>query len=126
MAAQAGRTDQQPGRRTVLRGTAAAGTLAAVPASTLLRARPAVAAVRDPDTNYPYGIAVFDVDPGRLPGARTTITVSYFHTATATAANPFPAPVLHDRFTVHRNRRDTHRGSGEGHGHDDRQVTAAR
>ena len=33
-------------------------------------------AVRDPNTAYPYGIAVFDVDPGTLPGGRTTITVS--------------------------------------------------
>lgn len=63
-------------------------------------------AVRDPDTNYPYGMAVFDVDPGLVPGGRTTITVSYYHTPTATAANPVPTPVLFDRFTVYRNRRD--------------------
>jgi hypothetical protein len=63
-------------------------------------------AVRDADADHPYGVAVFDVDPGRLPGGRTTITVSYYHTAPATLANPFPTPVLYDRFTVHRNRRD--------------------
>ncbi|MFC1402204.1 MULTISPECIES: metallophosphoesterase family protein [Streptacidiphilus] len=64
-------------------------------------------AVRDPNTAYPYGLAVFDVDPGTRPGGRTTITVSYFHTPTATAAVPFPAPVLFDRFTLHRNRSDS-------------------
>ncbi|MFE9551974.1 purple acid phosphatase family protein [Streptomyces sp. NPDC006703] len=63
-------------------------------------------AVRDPDTTYPYGMAVFDVDPGHLPGGRTTITVSYYHSPAATTANPFPVPVLFDRFTVHRKRRD--------------------
>lgn len=70
-------------------------------------------AVRDPDTAYPFGLAVFDVDPGLAPGGRTTITVSYYHTPTATVANPLPAPVLFDRFTVYRNRRDgrsAHRG----------------
>lgn len=63
-------------------------------------------AVRDPDTAFPYGVAVFDVDPGALAGGRTTITVSYYHTPAATAAVPVPAPVLFDRFTLHRLRRD--------------------
>ncbi|MER0443597.1 metallophosphoesterase family protein [Streptomyces sp. Edi4] len=63
-------------------------------------------AVRDPDTAHPYGVAVFDVDPGHLPGGRTSITVSYYHSEGATTANPFPTPVLFDRFTVHRARRD--------------------
>ncbi|NUS12952.1 MAG: purple acid phosphatase [Streptomyces sp.] len=76
-------------------------------------------AVRDPDTAYPYGVAVFDVDPGHLPGGRTTITVSYYHTPASTAVDPSPAPVLYDRFTVHRNRRDGHGGhdgNGDGDG----------
>jgi hypothetical protein len=64
-------------------------------------------AVRDPNTAYPYGLAVFDVDPGALPGGRTTIKVSFFHTPTATAAVPFPAPVLFDTFTLHRTRSDS-------------------
>jgi hypothetical protein len=63
-------------------------------------------AVRDPNTAYPYGIAVFDVDPGVLPGGRTTITVSYYHTPVATPAMPFPAPVLFDTFTLFRQRSD--------------------
>ena len=70
-------------------------------------------AVRDPNTAYPYGLAVFDVDPGTLPGGRTTITVSFYHTPTATAAVPFPAPVLFDTFTLHRQRSDSW-GSGWG------------
>jgi hypothetical protein len=63
-------------------------------------------AVTDPDTKFPYGVAVFDVDPGLLPGGRTTITVSYYHSAPATAANPCPTPVLYDRFTLYRDRSD--------------------
>ncbi|MHB6910808.1 purple acid phosphatase family protein [Streptomyces sp. DB-54] len=68
-------------------------------------------AVRDPDTHYPYGIAVFDVDPGRGPGDRTTITVGYYHTPAATPADPLPRPVLFDRFTLHRDRRDGLQGA---------------
>ncbi len=77
-------------------------------------------AVRDADETHPYGIAVFDVDPGRVPGGRTSITVSYYHTATATAANPFPAPVLFDTFTAYRDRSDSWGwwGDDRGHGRD--------
>ncbi|WP_055591187.1 hypothetical protein [Peterkaempfera griseoplana] len=53
-----------------------------------------------------YGVAVVDVDPGSLIGGRTTITVSYYHSSAATAANRFPTPVLFDRFRLHRLRRD--------------------
>jgi hypothetical protein len=77
-------------------------------------------AVRDPDPAFPYGMAVFDVDPGTLPGGRTSITVSYYHSPSATAANPFPAAVLYDRFTVHRNRSDRWH-----HGRQDSDLTAA-
>jgi hypothetical protein len=33
-------------------------------------------AVRDPNTTYPWGVGVFDVDPGRWPGDRTSITMT--------------------------------------------------
>ncbi|MFE2413531.1 purple acid phosphatase family protein [Kitasatospora sp. NPDC059408] len=85
-------------------------------------------AVIDPDTKYPYGVAVFDVDPGVLPGSRTTITVSYYHSAPATAANPVPTPVLYDRFTLYRDRSDGW-GDDDTQGedtHSDRRAAAAR
>jgi calcineurin-like phosphoesterase family protein/purple acid phosphatase-like protein len=63
-------------------------------------------AVRDPDTTHPWGMAVFDVDPGHGPGAQTSISVTYYHTPAATAANPFPDPIVFDSFTVVRLRRD--------------------
>jgi len=63
-------------------------------------------AVRDPDTTHPWGLATFDVDPGDHPGGRTTISVSFYHTPPATVAAPFPAPVLFDRFTLTKTRRD--------------------
>jgi hypothetical protein len=63
-------------------------------------------AVRDPDTTHPWGIAVFDLDPGRFPGDQTSITMSYYHTPAATAASPDPAPVLLDGFTAVRRRSD--------------------
>jgi hypothetical protein len=37
-------------------------------------------AVRDPDTTHPWGIGVFDVDPGRFCGDKTTIKFTYYHT----------------------------------------------
>jgi hypothetical protein len=63
-------------------------------------------AVRDPNTTYPWGIGVFDVDPGSRPGDLTSITFTYYHTPAATAANPFPAPVAFDSFKAVRPRRD--------------------
>lgn len=63
-------------------------------------------AVMDPDTTFPWGIGVFDVDPGRFPGDKTTMTFTYYHTSAATAANPFPAPVEFDTFTATRTRSD--------------------
>ena len=68
-------------------------------------------AVRDTDTTHPWGIAVFDVDPGAHPGDETSITMKYYHTPAATAANPYPAPVVFDTFKAVRRRRD-----GWGHG----------
>jgi hypothetical protein len=63
-------------------------------------------AVRDPDTTHPWGLAVFDVDPGHGPGSQTSITMTYYHTPAATADNPFPAAVPYDSFTAVRPRRD--------------------
>jgi hypothetical protein len=63
-------------------------------------------AVRDPDTTHPWGIATFDVDPGHGPDSQTSITMSFYHTPAATTANPYPAPVLFDTFTMSKPRRD--------------------
>jgi hypothetical protein len=63
-------------------------------------------AVRDPDATHPWGIGVFDVDPGRFPGDKTTMTFTYYHTPAATASNPYPAPVEFDTFTATRTRSD--------------------
>jgi hypothetical protein len=62
--------------------------------------------VRDPNTTYPWGIGVFDVDPGRFPGDKTIMTFTYYHTPAATASNPHPAPVEFDTFTATRTRSD--------------------
>ena len=63
-------------------------------------------AVRDPDAAHPWGLAVFDVDPGHHAGSQTSITMTYYHTPAATADNPFPAPIPFDTFTAVRPRRD--------------------
>jgi len=63
-------------------------------------------AVRDPNTTYPWGIGVFDVDPGRFPGDQTSITMTYYHTPAATASDLNPAPLVYDSFTAVRSRRD--------------------
>jgi Purple acid Phosphatase, N-terminal domain/Calcineurin-like phosphoesterase len=63
-------------------------------------------AVTDPDTTHPWGIGVFDVDPGRFPGDKTTMKFTYYHTPAATAANPYPAPVKFDGVTATRTRSD--------------------
>ena len=63
-------------------------------------------AVRDPDTTHPWGIGVFDVDPGRFPGDKTSVRFTFYHTPAATTANPFPAPVEFDAFTATRTRSD--------------------
>ena len=63
-------------------------------------------AVTDPDTSHPWGLGVFDVDPGSFPGDKTTMTFTYYHTQAATAASPYPAPVAVDTFTATRTRSD--------------------
>lgn len=56
------------------------------------------------DEAYPYGFAVFDVDPGRVPGGETTLTATYYRTPGA----PLTTPIAFDRFTLRRHRRDSH------------------
>jgi hypothetical protein len=63
-------------------------------------------AVRDPDTTHPWGIGVFDVDPGGFPGDKTSITMTYYHTPAATTSDLYPAPVEYDKVTFTRTRRD--------------------
>jgi hypothetical protein len=79
-------------------------------------------AVRDPNTTYPWGIGVFDVDPGSGPGHRTSITMTYYHTPAATTANLYPAPVVYDTFTAVKPRRD----GFAGHGAAPRELSARR
>jgi Calcineurin-like phosphoesterase/Purple acid Phosphatase, N-terminal domain len=71
-------------------------------------------AVRDPNTTYPWGIGVFDVDPGRCAGDKTSITMTYYHTPAATATSLSPAPVAYDSFTAVRPRRDGFSGRRPG------------
>jgi len=63
-------------------------------------------AVTDPNTTYPWGIGVFDVDPGRFPGDKTTMTFTYYHTPAATASAPYPTAIEYDTFTATRTRSD--------------------
>jgi hypothetical protein len=51
-------------------------------------------------------MATFDLDPGQKPGSQTSITVNFYHTPAATTAQPNPAPVLFDSFTMTKARRD--------------------
>jgi hypothetical protein len=66
---------------------------------------------------HPWGIATFDLDPGDRPGGPTSISVNFYHTPAATAAVPYPAPVLFDSFTMSKRRRD---GALHGHGQRER------
>ena len=72
-------------------------------------------AVRDPNTTYPWGIGVFDVDPGRWAGDTTSITMTFYHTPAATTDPSTgqlvsPAPVAYDTFRAVRRRRDGSHG----------------
>ena len=49
-------------------------------------------AVTDPNTTYPWGLGVFDVDPGRFPGDKTTMTFTYYHTPAGHGCDPVPGP----------------------------------
>jgi hypothetical protein len=73
-------------------------------------------AVRDPNTTYPWGVGVFDVDPGRFAGDKTSISMTYYHTPAATIDSATgnivnPAPIAYDSFTAVRRRRDGWGGS---------------
>jgi Purple acid Phosphatase, N-terminal domain/Calcineurin-like phosphoesterase len=63
-------------------------------------------AVTDPNTTYPWGIGVFDVDPGGFPGDKTTMTFTYCHTSAWSGSGPYPTPVEFDTFTATRTRSD--------------------
>ena len=63
-------------------------------------------AVTDPNTAFPWGIGVFDVDPGGFPGDKTTMTFTYYHTPAWSGSGPYPAPVEFDTFTATRTRSD--------------------
>jgi hypothetical protein len=63
-------------------------------------------AVTDPDAANPWGIGVFDVNPGRFPGDKTTIKFTYYHTPAATASAPYPVPAEFDSVTATRTRSD--------------------
>jgi hypothetical protein len=63
-------------------------------------------AVTDPNTTYPWGLGVFDVDPGRFPGDKTTMTFRYFHTSAWSGSGAYPAPIEFDTFTATRTRSD--------------------
>ncbi len=66
--------------------------------------------------NSPYGIALFDVNPGDTPGGETTLTVTYYHctensggtAATTTPPTPGTNPgyVVFDQFVLMRLRSD--------------------
>ncbi len=69
------------------------------------------------DTTTGYGIAVFDLDPGK-PHGKTTITVSYYH-APGADKTPTGTYELFDRIVLSKPRRkgaDAEDGWGEAHG----------
>jgi Purple acid Phosphatase, N-terminal domain/Calcineurin-like phosphoesterase len=63
-------------------------------------------AVTDPNTTYPWGLGVFDVDPGRFPGDKTTMTFTYYHTPAWSGSGAYPTPIEFDTFTATRTRSD--------------------
>jgi hypothetical protein len=63
-------------------------------------------AVTDPNTTYPWGLGVFDVDPGGFPGDKTTMTFTYYHTGAWAGTGPYPTPLQYDTFTATRTRSD--------------------
>jgi hypothetical protein len=63
-------------------------------------------AVTDPNTAYPWGIGVFDVDPGGFPGDKTRMRFTYYHTSAWSGSGPYPTPIEFDTFTATRTRSD--------------------
>ncbi len=88
-------------------------------------------AKRDPATGY--GIGVFDVDPGSVPGGETSITVTYYHAPNADPTNPttsapgMPNPNYSEfeQFTLVRPRSDRGRGRRGGQGPQVRSAEAS-
>ncbi len=66
----------------------------------------AVWSARPDASGHPYGIAVFDLDPGSRPGGTTTITVGYHHAPRVQVGDPPPTYSLLERFTLRRRRSD--------------------
>jgi hypothetical protein len=72
------------------------------------------------DTSTGYGIGVFDLDPGAVPGGQTSITVRYFHAvgadpvnpATGAHGSPMATYTAFETFTLVRPRSDGRRGAG--------------
>jgi hypothetical protein len=58
------------------------------------------------NTTYPWGIGVFDVDPARFPGDKTTRTFTYYHASAWSGSGTYPTPVEFDTFTATRTRSD--------------------
>jgi len=123
-------TDLSLARRQVLAGAGGSGLLAAAgrpiqTATAGVYARAAADAVEDAvwsarrDTSTGYGIAVFDVDPGK-PGGMTSITVTQYHAVGADPVNPAtgepgaptPAYTPFETFTLVRPRSDRSDRSG--------------
>jgi hypothetical protein len=79
---------------------------------------PVWSAMTDPATtsaNSPYGIALFEVNPGTSMGGTTTLTVTYYHTAaitpltagtTPTQPGTNPGYTVFDQFVLTRLRSD--------------------
>jgi hypothetical protein len=80
---------------------AAAGTFVRPAADAL---EDAIWSARRDTTGTGYGIAVFDLDPGQ-PGARTTITVNYYH-APGADKTPTATYELFDTIVLAKHRRD--------------------
>ncbi|WP_261561356.1 purple acid phosphatase family protein [Frankia tisae] len=90
-------------RRTEISRNPSTGAYAKSPADAV---EEAVWSARPDATGHPYGIAVFDLDPGSRPGGPTTITVEYHHAPRVQAGDPPPAYTLLERFTLRRRRSD--------------------
>ncbi|CAO5149781.1 acid phosphatase type 7 [Frankia sp. AiPs1] len=90
-------------KRTAISRDAKTGAYAKSPADAV---EDAVWSARPDASGHPYGIAVFDLDPGTRRGGPTTITVGYYHAPRVQAGDPAPDYTLFERFTLRRPRRD--------------------
>ncbi|MCM3883273.1 metallophosphoesterase family protein [Frankia sp. R82] len=90
-------------RRTAISRDARTGAFTKSPADAV---EDAVWSARPDTTGHPYGIAVFDLDPGTRRGGPTTITVGYYHAPRVQPGDPAPDYTLFDHFTLRRPRRD--------------------